>query len=65
MTTIPAARLTMDDLEAIAFRYGGTIVRDLSDDTHRLVDALIGGRLVTLGPVPGPVQVEAARLGVA
>lgn len=43
--------LTADDLEAIAFTYGGTIERNVRTNTVRLVGAVVDGRRVTLGPV--------------
>lgn len=52
---IPAGQLTLDDLEALAFTYGGTV------ETHPrgfiLRGCLIDGRRVDLGPAPGPVAV--------
>ena len=45
--------LTLDDLEAMAFKYGGTILRDLPSETYRLVGATMAGVSVTLGPVRG------------
>jgi hypothetical protein len=48
---IPLGTLTLDDLELAAYLYGGTIVRDVSSETYRLVGALIAGSRVTLGPV--------------
>ena len=56
---IPATQLTLDDLEQLAFKYGGTIELDLGADRYILRGALIDGRRVNLGPVPGPVRVEA------
>lgn len=56
----PATQLTLDDLEQLAFRYGGTVERDLGVDRYILRGALIDGRRVNLGPVPGPVRVEVA-----
>lgn len=49
------ALLTLDDLEALAFHYGGTIERNVADDTYRLVGALVAGRRVDFGPVAGLV----------
>lgn len=66
---IRAGSLTLDDLEALAFRYGGTLERNVATNTVRLVGALIDGRRVDLGPAPGPVAVSdgaqtlAARIG--
>lgn len=44
-------RLTLDDLEKMAFTYGGTIVRDIPTGRYTLVGALMDGRTVDLGPV--------------
>lgn len=44
------SRLTLDDLEALAFRYGGTL-EPLDTGGYRLVDALIAGARVNFGPV--------------
>lgn len=44
-------RLTLDDLEKLAFEYGGTIERNIAAGTYRLVGAVVDGRTVTLGPV--------------
>jgi len=44
-------RLTLDDLEKLAFQYGGTIERNVSTNRYTLVGALIDGRRVNLGPV--------------
>lgn len=41
--------LTLDDLERLAFMYGGTI--ESSPAGFRLVGAVMDGRTVTLGPV--------------
>jgi len=41
--------LSADDLEALAFKYGGTL--EPVGDKVRLVGASIDGRLVNLGPV--------------
>lgn len=57
---IPAGHLTLDDLEQLAFRYGGSI-EPRPGDRFVLVGALIDGRRVNLGPVPGPVRVEVAQ----
>ena len=43
-------RLTLDDLEALAFTHGGTI-EPRSGGRYVLVGALFDGRRVTLGPV--------------
>jgi hypothetical protein len=43
--------LTLDDLERIAFTYGGTIERNVATGTYTLVGALMDGRRVNLGPV--------------
>lgn len=43
--------LTLDDLEALAFTYGGTIRRDVAAGTYTLVGAVMDGRKVSLGPV--------------
>lgn len=48
---IRAGKLTQDDLEHLAFTYGGVIVRNVEANTYTLVGALMGGRRVTLGPV--------------
>ena len=45
------SRLTMDDLERLAFTYGGTIERDLSANTYTLRGALVAGQRVDFGPV--------------
>ena len=55
-----AGRLTLDDLERLAFTYGGEIQQDLATNQCRLVGAVVAGRRITLGPVPGPVAVEVA-----
>jgi hypothetical protein len=44
-------RLTLEDLEKLAFTYGGTIERNVSTNRYTLVGALIDGRRVNLGPV--------------
>lgn len=41
--------LTLDDLERLAFTYGGTV--EPSPGGFRLVGAVMDGRTVTLGPV--------------
>jgi len=56
---IPATTLTLDDLEQLAFTYGGTI-EPRPGNRYVLVGAVIDGRRVCLGPVPGPVRVEVA-----
>jgi hypothetical protein len=43
--------LTLDDLERLAFTYGGTIERNVATGTYTLVGALMDGRRVNLGPV--------------
>lgn len=43
--------LTADDLENLAFTYGGTVERNVRTNTVRLVGAVFAGRRVTLGPV--------------
>lgn len=47
------AQLTLDDLEMLAHRYGGTV------ETHErgfiLRGVTIDGRTIDLGPVPRPV----------
>lgn len=48
---IPAGKLTQDDLERLAFLYGGQIVVDVAANTRALVGAVMDGRRVTLGPV--------------
>lgn len=58
---IRANVLTLDDLEQLAFRYGGTVEKDLSTGKYLLRGVVIDGRRVDLGPVPGPVNVEVAR----
>lgn len=53
-------RLTLADLHALAARYDGT-VEALPTGGYILRGALIDGRRVDLGPVPGPVRVGVAR----
>ena len=53
-------RLTLADLHALAARYGGTVKPLPANDRYILRGALIDGRRVDLGPVPGPVRVEVA-----
>jgi hypothetical protein len=62
MTTLTLVRggLTMDDLEAMAFRYGGDI-EPVGEHKARLVGAVVDGRRL---PPIGPVLIEPAR-GVA
>lgn len=45
----PRDKLTLDDLERLAFTYGGTI--ESSPAGYTLVGAVMDGRTVTLGPV--------------
>lgn len=42
--------LTLDDLEALAFRYGGTL-EPLDTGGYRLVGAVIAGTRINFGPV--------------
>lgn len=43
--------LTLDDLESLAFKYGGAVEVDLSTGAFWLRGAVIGGTSVNLGPV--------------
>lgn len=45
------SNLTLDDLERLAFTYGGTIERDVSNESYTLVGATFAGQPVNLGPV--------------
>lgn len=51
-TTLVPVRgaLTLDDLEQLAFTYGGTI-EALPGNRYRLVGAVMDGRRINLGPV--------------
>jgi hypothetical protein len=51
--TVTPDELTLDDLERLAFIYGGTVARDIETGTYRLIGALMDGRRVNLGPVRG------------
>lgn len=53
ITVPPTTGLTMDDLEALAFTYGGTIERNPLTNRCTLVGAVMSGvRIDKLGPVP-------------
>ncbi|WP_148046092.1 hypothetical protein [Nocardioides marmoriginsengisoli] len=53
LTVRAVAGLTMDDLEELAFKYGGTIERNPLTNRCTLVGAVIGGkRIDKIGPVP-------------
>jgi len=43
--------LTLDDLERLAFKYGGSVEVDLSTGAYWLRNAVIAGTSVNLGPV--------------
>lgn len=51
MIRAPQATLTLDDLERIAFTYGGTVERDVVTNTYRLVGTTMAGQTFDLGPV--------------
>lgn len=48
---IRAGVLTLEDLERLAFTYGGTIERNVAADTYTLVGTVMDGRRINLGPV--------------
>ncbi len=53
LTVPPVAGLTMDDLEALASTYGGTIERNPLTNRCTLVGAVMNGkRIAKIGPVP-------------
>jgi hypothetical protein len=62
---IPAGPLTLDDLERLAFTYGGTVER-VAAGRYLLRGAVIGGQRTNFGPVcdDGTDALAAAVRGV-